>query len=442
VILFTPEGYGGLYRVPSSGGTPTPVTKVDASRSEWSHRWPVFLPDGRHFLYLSANFSGQFEKNEIFVGTLDSDEKWPVVSASSNAVYVDPGYLLYVRDNALVAQRIDTRNYTLSGEPHTVSDSVQYTPIIDLGIFDAAGKGTLAVQPGTGAAKSQLTWVDRNGRSAGTVGPAGLVGNLCLSPDGRRVVVDQTDSDGRHVNIWIYELSNAAAERLTFSSATDQLPIWNSDGKQVTYGSNQKLRFILYRKNSDGSGPEQEVADLGTAENGPWDWSRDGRYLLMMKNTELWYLPFPGGEPKPFLQTHGTIRNGQFSPDGRWVAYASNETGSWEIFVSPFPAATSKWQVSRGGGEEPRWRRDGKELFYLSGDGKMMAVEVKAGASFETGTPVTLFQTRARQAVSFMDAYSYDVTPDGQKFLVNMRVHESNSAPLSIILNWASEMEK
>jgi len=442
VILFSPEGFGGLYRVSSGGGTPMEVTKVDSSRSEFSHRWPVFLPDGRHFLYLAANFSGQFEKNKIFVGSLDSSERWPVVSASSNAAYADPGHLLYLRDNALVAQRFDSSSYVLSGEPHTVSDEVRYFPIIDLAVFDAAGKGTLVAQTGKGAAKSQLTWFDRNGRPTSTVGTPGVFGNLCLSPDGRRVVVDQTDADGRHINIWIHELANQAAARLTFSVATDQLPSWSPDGKRVVFGTNQRLHFVLYQKNSDGSGPEQEITDLGVAEQGVWDWSRDGKYLLLLKNTELWYLTSSDWQAKPYLQPKWTVRNAQFSPDGKWVAYSSNETGNWEVYVSPFPSAISKWQVSRAGGEEPRWRRDGKELFYLSGEGKMIAVAVNTGSNFEAKPPVTLFQTHTRQPISFMDAFSYDVTADGQRFLINTRAEEPNAAPLSIILNWASEIER
>jgi eukaryotic-like serine/threonine-protein kinase len=442
VILFSPEGFGGLYRVSSAGGTPTPVTQVEASRSEFSHRWPVFLPDGRHYLYLAANFSGKLEKNEIFLGSLDSSERQPIVSASSNAVYADPGYLLYMRDNALVAQRFDSRSYVLSGEPHTVSDEVQYFPIIDLAVFDVAGKGSLAVQTGKGADNSQLIWFDRNGRQVGAVGKPAVFANPAMSPDGRRVVVDQTDSNGRYVNIWIHELANEAATHLTFSSAADQLSIWSPDGKHIVFGSNQKFHFTLYQKNSDGSGSEQEIADLGAQEQGPWDWSHDGKYLLAMKNAELWYLSVPNWQAKPFLQAKWTFRNAQFSPDGRWVAYSTNETGNWEVYVSPFPNASSKWQVSRGGGEEPRWRRDGKELFYLSGEGKMMAVPVKTGTSFEAGPPVTLFQTHTRQPISVMDVFSYDVTGDGQKFLINTKVDEPNAAPLSIILNWASEMEK
>ena len=214
--------FGPLYRVPSSGGTPVALTKLDVSRSEASHRWPAFLPDGKHFVYLAANFSGQFDKNAIFVGSLDSDEKKFVVSASSNAAYADPGYLLYLRDDALVAQHFDVRNYVLSGEPRTLSDSVRYSPQIDLAVFDVAGKSTLVVQTGRGTAKSQLLWFDRSGKQVGAVSSPGMFANPSLSPDGQRVAVDQIDSDGRHVNIWIHELANDAVARLGFDPWLDR----------------------------------------------------------------------------------------------------------------------------------------------------------------------------------------------------------------------------
>ncbi len=440
-ILFSPEAFGGLSRVSSAGGTPVEVTKPDASRSETSHRWPVFLPDGRRFLYLAANFGGQFEKNTIFLGSLDSGEKRSIVSASSNAAYADPGYLLYWRDNALVAQRFDSRSYVLSAEPRTISDEVLYLPQIDLALFGVAGNGTLVAQTGKGAVKSQLKWFDRSGRPAGTVGPPGSFGNLRLSPDGRRVAVDQAEPDGRRIGIWIHELTNDAATRFTFGGY-DQLPIWSPDGKQVAFSSSRKLNFTLYRKNADGSGSEQEIANLGVQEQLCWDWSNDGKYLLVGKEAELWYLSLSDRQAKPFLQAKWILRDAQFSPDGRWVAYSSNETGNWEVYVSPFPTANSKWQVSRAGGGDPRWRRDGKELFYLSAEGKMTAVTVKTGSGFEAGPPVALFQTHARQPISYQDVFFYDVTGDGQRFLINTRVDEPNAAPLSIILNWASEMER
>ncbi len=443
IILFTPDAWSGLYRVPSSGGTPVAVTKPDVSQFQVSHRWPVFLPDGRHFLYLACNFSGRLDKNMIVVGSLDSDEKRPIANASTNAFYADPGFLVYWRDNALVAQRFDLRNYALSGEPRTVSDAVQYFPQTNLAVFTVVGK-TLVAQTSArkGASKSQLTWFDRRGKQLGTVGPPELVANPKLSPDGRRVAVDQTDTDGRHVNIWIHELTSDAAARIGFGPWLEQVTVWSPDGKQVIYTANEKLFFSLYMKNADGSGSAQNIMDFGTPQQGPWDWSRDGKYVLARKDRELWYMTMPDRQTRPLLQSPWLIRNAQFSPDGKFVAYASSETGNWEVYVSPFPGFGSKWQVSRGGGEEPRWRRDGKELYYLAPDGRLMAAEVRTGAGFEAGFPSGLFVTHTRQPISAMDFFSYDVTPDGQKFLVNTKVDTSNSAPLSVILNWSSEMEK
>jgi serine/threonine protein kinase/Tol biopolymer transport system component len=443
VILFTPDAWSGLYRLSSSGGMPVAVTKPDVSQFQVSHRWPVFLPDGRHFLYLACNFSGRLDKNTIFVGSLDSDEKRPVVTASTNAVYADPGYILYWRDNALVAQRFDLHTYSLTGEPRIVSDAVQYFPQTNLAVFAAAGK-TLVAQTGAGKGvnRSQLIWFDRHGKQVGSVGPPDLVANPKLSPDGRRVAVDQTDTDGRHVNIWIHELTSNASSRLGFGPWLEQVTVWSPDGKQVLYTSNENLFFSLYLKNADGSGSAQNIVDFSTPQQGPWDWSRDGRYVLARKERELWYITMPDRQTRPLLQTQWLVRNAQFSPDGKFVAYASSETGNWEVYVSPFPGFGSKWQVSRGGGEEPRWRRDGKELFYLAPDGRLMAADVRTAAGFEVGSPIAVFLTHPRQPISAMDFFSYDVTPDGQKFLVNTRVDVSNSAPLSVILNWSSEMEK
>ncbi len=443
VILFTPDAWSGLYRLPSSGGTPVLVTKPDPSQGQVSHRWPVFLPDGRHFLYLGCNFSGRLDKNMIFVGSLDSDEKKVIANASTNAIYADPGYLVYWRDNALVAQRFDLRSYSLAGEPRIVSDAVQYFPQTNFAVFAVAGK-TLVAQTSAGrsVSKSQLIWFDRRGKQVGTVGPPDLVANPKLSPDGRRVAVDQTDTDGRHVNVWIHELTSDATARLGFGPWLEQVTVWSPDGKQVLYTSNEKLFFSLYLKNADGSGSAQNIMDFGTPQQGPWDWSRDGKFLLVRKEHELWYMTMPDRQARPLVQSQWLIRNAQFSPDEKFVAYSSSETGNWEVYVSPFPGFGSKWQVSRGGGEEPRWRSDGKELFYLAPDGMLMAAEIKTNAGFEAGSPSALFRTHPRQPISAMDFFSYDVTADGQKFLVNTKVDTSSSAPLSVILNWSAEMEK
>jgi eukaryotic-like serine/threonine-protein kinase len=442
VIVFTPDALGGLFRVSSWGGSPVEMTKPDPSHFESSHRWPVFLPDGKHLLFLVANFTGKFGNNAIFVGSLDSTEKRSLVNTSANAAYAEPGYLLYMRDKTLVAQAFDLRHHVLSGEPHTLSDEVLFFPQVYRAVFSVSGGEILVTQTGKGAYMSQLTWFDRSGKPAGTAGTPRWYNNVQLSPDGRKVAADQTDPDGRNIDIWVHEPARGGTTRLTFDPALDQGPVWSPDGKQVLFSSNRTLNFRLYVKNADGSGSDQEVADLGATLLNPWDWSHDGKYLLIRKESELWYFSFAEHLAKPLVQGKGTVRNAQFSPDGRWMAYASNETGSMEIYVAPFPNATSKWQVSSAGGEEPRWRKDGKELFYLSSEGKMMAVAVTAGATFQAGSPTTLFQTHRRQPLSSQDMFSYDVSGDGQKFLIDTKVDEANAAPLSVLLNWASEMDR
>jgi eukaryotic-like serine/threonine-protein kinase len=447
VILFTPDGLGtGLFRVSSSGGSPVQVTKLDSSRFEQSHRWPLFLPDGKHFLYLAANFGGKFEYNAIFLGSLDSSERHLLVSTRAQAAYAEPGYLLYLRENkTLVAQPFDRRRYVLSGVPYPLSDDVLYFPQMYRAVFSISSGEVLVTQTGRGASISQLTWFDRSGKPAGTVGIPGSYFNVRLSPDGRRVAVDQTDLGGRSGDIWIHEPARGARTRLTFDPSSNVTPTWSPDGRQILFSSNRSLSSGgLYLKNADGSGPEEEVADTGADAllANVWDWSRDGKYILFAKGNELWSLSRPERVAKPLLQAKWTVRNAQFSPDGRWIAYASNETGGWEIYVSPFPSGVGKWQVSIAGGQEPRWRQDGKELFYVSAEGKMMALAVTAGAGFKADSPVALFQTHRRPPVSLPDAFSYDVSGDGQKFLILTKVDEANPAPLAITLNWASEMEK
>jgi len=441
VILFAPDASGGLYRVSSAGGAPVEVTKVDASRSQSSNRWPYFLPDQKHFLYLGANFSGEFDKNAIFVGSLDSSETHMVVAASSNAAYADPGFLLYVKDTTLVAQPFDLRSYSLMGEPHAINDQIQYFQTTDLAVFSVFGRGTLLLQTGKGANKSQLLWFDRSGKQLGAVGPLGRYRNVSLSPDGRRVLFDEMESDGRHYDIWMRDVSSEATARLTFGPGLNQLATWSPDGKQIVYTGIRKSSWMVFVKNSDGSGSERQIVDNTVYLQGPWDWSRDGR-ILIWRNGELWYVTVSDRQPKPIFQGNSIVRNAQFSPDEKWIAYSSNETGTREVYVSQFPRTETKWQVSRGGGAEPRWRRDGKELFYLSGEGKMIAVPVKADGTFEAGSPAALFQTHLRQPISAMDQVSYDVTADGRRFLIDSKVDDPDAAPLSVVLNWAAELDK
>ena len=398
VILYTPDVFLGIYRVSAEGGTPTEETRLDESRAESSHRWPIFLPDGKHYIYLSANFAGQFDKNALFLGELGSKGRQLLVSASSNAAYAEPGHLLYMRDNELVAQSFDLKSFSVSGQPHQILREIYYMPVLDLALFDVAGNGTLVAQTGSALGVSRLSWFDREGKATGNLAEAGTYANPNLSPDGRRVAYDQRSPDGRAIGIWVQDVKSDTALRLTLHPSLNQVPVWSPDGKKIVFTSNRKMTNKIFQKNADGSGSEDEITDItaGRMKN-PWDWSRDGKYLLARNEGELWYYSAAEDKSHVYIKGPWVVRNAQFSPDGKYVAYATNETGDWEIYVSPFPDAGSKWQVSRGGGEEPRWRADGKELFFVSPEGKLMAASVKLGGSFEAMTPTTLFQTRRRQ---------------------------------------------
>jgi eukaryotic-like serine/threonine-protein kinase len=443
VILYTPDVFLGIYRVSAGGGTATEETKLDESRSESSHRWPVFLPDGKHYIYLSANFSGQYDKNALFLGELGSKERRLLVAASSNAAYAEPGYLLYMRDDALVAQAFDLKSVSLTGEPHQLLREVYYMPVLDLALFDVGADGTLVAQTGSALGVSRLTWFDREGKTLGILGPAGTYANPNLSPDGKRVAYDQRSPDGRAIGIWVQDVKSDTALRLTLHPSLNQAPVWSPDGKKIVFTSNRKVINKMFKKNSDGSGAEDEITDIkaGRMVNA-WDWSRDGKYLLVRNEAELWCYSLAEGKSRIYIKGPSVVKNAQFSPDGKYVAYATNETGDWEIYVSPFPEASSKWQVSRGGGEEPRWRGDEKELFYVSPDGKLMATNVKLGASFESMMPVPLFQTRRRQKISSQDIFTYAISEDGNKFLFNTLMDQRETPPLSIIRNWNAELEK
>ena len=441
VILFAPSALTELFRVPASGGTPVPLTKLDAGRLETSHRWPVFLPDGNHFLYLAANFSGHPETNAIFVGSLDSEPRRMIVEASANAAYAVPGYLLFYHDKALMAQPFDVQRFTLTGEPTTIVSDVQFLPQVDRAAFAVSDSGLLVSQGVSYATGSQLAWFDRSGKPLGTAGQPAVYGNVALAPDGSRIALDSTDSDSTNIDLWTMEVARLTAKRFTFDPAMDAVPAWSPDGRQLLFGSNRNLTFDLFVKNSDGSGEDKVILHGGNIAV-PNDWSRDGRYILYTQGTTLRYLTVPEYVSKPFLQTKAVLANGQYSPDGRWVAYSSNETGRWEIYVVSFPEPSGKWQVSSGGGQQPKWRGDGRELFYLSPQGKMMAVPVNLGNTVDAGMPMALFQAHPRQPVSAVDVFTYDVSRDGRRFLIITQVEHSGASPMSVILNWPAQLRK
>jgi serine/threonine protein kinase len=441
VILFTPSGLlgVGLYRIPASGGTPVQISSPDRSLKEDSHRWPFFLPDGIHYLFSAINLSGQKELlHTIYLGSLDSNEKRVIIKARGNAAYADPGYLLFYRDQTLFAQRFDIVNFKLTGEPVPLFTDIGFAPRISKAAFSASKSGLLVLQR-AGESVSQLVWYDRNGHEVGVATKPGVYGNIALSPNGKFIASDTTDPVSQNTDVYTFAVDTGEAKRLTFDPAIDSMPVWSPDGKRILFGNNHEPKFDLYFKNSDGSEEEKIIPQDG-ADRFPNDWSRDGKYILYERGADLWYATVADLKPAQFLKAVSTLKTARFSPDGKWVAYSSNESGKWEIYVTTFPDAHGKWQVSTGGGTEPRWRGDGKELFYLSPENKLVAVPLKTGATFDTGTPTTLFQAYPRETVAATsEQFFYDVSQDGQRFLINTQL-KSAIRPMSVVLNWPSKL--
>jgi Tol biopolymer transport system component len=446
VIIFTPSGQlgDGLYRVSANGGSVTRTSMPDASRGEYSHRWPMFLPDQKHFLYLAASVSGKTDPDAIYVGALNSNEKKFVIKATANAVYVAPGYILYYREKTLIAQRFDAAKLEVTGEAMPTLTDIAYLPRILHTAYAASDTGVLVAQSGSGVALSRLVWYDRLGNETGAASKPDVYSNIKLAPDGKTVALDKTDEESNNAYVWTYDIQRDGMKRLTFNPAIDAIPIWSPDGAHILFGSSRNQKFDLFVKNADG-GQEEKLLDFDNSakvDKYPSDWSRDGKYVLYMRGKELWAVTLPELKARLFMATPGIIRNAQFSPDGKWVAYASNESGKFEIYVTSFPAAQGKWQVSSAGGTQPRWRGDSKELFYIAADGKIMAVPVSVGANFDAGAPAALFQAHARELLGTSEQVGYDVTKDGQRFLINTQVKNADTHPMTVILNWDAEMKK
>jgi serine/threonine protein kinase len=440
IILFTPAGTlgVGLYRISASGGTPAQVTVPDKALNEDSNRWPVFLPDGIHYLYSAINLSGRRDLYSVYVGSLNSKEKRLVVRAKGNAAYAAPGYLLFYRDQTLFAQHFDAGKFELTGEPVPLLTDVQFFPRISQAVFAASTEGLLVAQRNADSGASQVLWFDRKGQQTGVALNPGIYGNIMLAPNGKDVASDTTDPVSQNTDIWTYDLDARSAKRLTFDPSLDSLPIWSPDGSRTVFASNRELKFDLYVKDSNGAQEEKIIPQDGP-DRFPTDWSRDGKYLIYGRGPDLWFLTFPDFHATQFLKASSTLKSSRFSPDGKWVAYSSNESGRWEIYVTSFPEAHGKWQVSNTGGDQPRWRGDGKELFYLSTDSKVMAVPVKTGSNFDAGTPAALFQANPREMFATSELFSYDVSNDGQKFLINTQL-KTEMTPMSVVLNWSAKL--
>ena len=438
IILFGQESKP-LYRVAANGGEPAPVLPLDSARGETDQDFPVFLPDGKHFLYLS--FKGNAgSASEVFVGSLQGDHKL-LFKSDSNAIYVS-GYLLFSRGTTLTAQPFDATKLEVSGDPFNVMENVLYSSSNNYAHFSVSENGTLAFSQGTDLNR-QLVWLDRSGKQLSIVGPPGNYNDIVLSPDGTRAAMQKIDNGNS--DIWIMDLNRGVPVRFTFSSSNDDNPTWSQDGSLLFYTSTADNKTTFFKKNSNGGGNEQQVYEIAGAADDGIDVSLDGKNLLFELISEktaadLWTVSLDGnGRANPLFASEFAEGQGRFSPDGHWVAYVSTESGRYEIYVQSFPLGGGKWQVSTGGGAQPHWRRDGKELYFIAPDRKLMAVDVKLGSTFEMGTPKALFQT---QVSAFGSPNRYDAAADGQRFLVNSSVQEQSRTPIVVTVNWAAGLKK
>ena len=434
VILIGTMGRG-LFRVTEREKSASVATALDLTRLESAHRYPQFLPDGQHFLYRVT--ATRTETAGTYVGTLGGTEKKRLLDGESNAFYATPGWLLFVRGGELMAQRFDADQLQLSSEP--VRLGAQARNLNNIRSLAASDNGTLAYDTNTTPTGKQLAWFDRSGKQIEIL-PEVVSTNLptSLSPDEKKLAI--ITPPGQIISI--LDLTTKTKARFTFSNNPNNEPLWSPDGSQLIWRSYRNV-WQVFQKATNGAGDEM----LLFQSERPFDltdWSADGRYLCydardVKGNLDLWAMPLFGErQPQQIFKSEANELHGRFSPDCKWLAYTSDESGGYEIYVRTFPDTGGKWQVSPQGGTQPRWRHDGKELFYTSMDRKLMAVDVQAGAAFVTGTPHKLFVLPAGWE-NYLTGFV--VTKDGQRFLLPVSLTVKNTAPLAVVLNWTAEVK-
>ena len=436
--------HGGLYRLPDTGGTPTLVAAPDSARHESGYWFPQFLPDGRHFLFeASIGVNGEYM---LEAGTLDSKSVKSLAQVTSDALYAPPGYLLYLNQGTLMARPFNARTLRLSGPATAIAQNVGEIQDYDFGFFSVSPAGVLAYQTGHDEASiSQMAWFSRAGQKLGTVGQPDIYAAPALSPDGTRVAVAMGNYGER--DIWVFETRRGTSSRLTFNPADDFDPAWTPDGTRILYSSDRNGQIDIYQKDANGLGSTQPVFQSKGQAKALDDLSADGRYAIYdnagsSTSKQLWVLPL-FGQRKPFVFVQGGYGalSARFSPNGRYVAYASNETGRLEVYVQTFPQQTGKWEISTSGGAEPMWRRDGKELFYLAPGDKLMAVSVSTDSdAFQPGIPRELFQAQL-PPISYWRNF-YVASPDGQRFLMLVPASKARNEPITMVVNWPALLKK
>jgi serine/threonine protein kinase len=462
-ILFTDKFV--LWRIPETGGTAVQVTELDLSLNEQYHAVPTFLPDGRHFIY--HGWSPRRENAAIYIGSVDSKSRTRLMPSDSRAIYTPLGFILFLRERMLMAQPFDAGRLVFSGEAFPLAENVLWEPNNGAVGFSVSEEGTLvyrhASAPIAARTVRQWVWVDRSGKVSAPLGAPHNASDPRLTVDSRRVAYTDVGLSSQDLRfrdyVWIYDIQRGLKTLLTTEPADYRYPVWSPDGRRVLFLSNRSLPAGLYEKPADGAVPEQLifVAEPGVLAR-PRDWSSDGRLLVLEQTRsdsgrdtaarDLWVLPLDGDrKATPYVATAFDEAQPALSPDGRWLAYTTNESGSYEVVVQSFPDPTKgKLQVSRNGGIHPRWKRSGGELYFLDRDGKIVAVSFTADPDFKIGQSKTLFTA----PVGFLlppASVPYDVTADGQRFLFSAPsggapVAVTISAPITVVLNWPAAVKK
>jgi Tol biopolymer transport system component len=443
VILFAPNIRSAIHSVPASGGAATAVTQFDPAR-ETTHRWPSFLPDGKHFLYVSrAPVEGRSEAGRLTLAALDAPEPRVLVEDSTNAVFVEPGYLVHGREGDLLARAFDPGGLRLVGDPVPLAaEKLSFWEAKNFVPFTASDAGTIVYLPES-SRPTKLVWYDRTGRPLETVEGAGHYGNARISPDGSRIAMIRGKSLKQE--IWVRDLAQSQELRVTFESGRYAEVEWSADGERVAFLCQRKsVPDVCVRTVGKGGAPE--VLWESPNWKNALSWLPDGSGLVVGEqhpetSMDLWLVRLAGsGEPEPLVQTPYAEHSPAVSPDGRWLAYVSDETGHGEVYLREIAENAQQWQVSRGGGENPRWRRDCRELFYAALDGTLTAVEIATRPEPRIGAPRPLFELPEKP--DGMDPLLEDVASDGQRFLLKVPVEARTSLGFRAIFGWTAMLEE